>query len=70
MDKGTKTALLYTGGLAALYLGYKYYKKQQGLVQTPTTPTATPAAPAAPKTAPASPTFSGCLLYTSDAADD
>jgi murein L,D-transpeptidase YcbB/YkuD len=56
MDKGTKNALLYTGGLAALYLGYKYYKKQQGLVQTPTTPTTTPAAP---KTAPASPTFSG-----------
>ena len=56
MDKGTKNALLYTAGVAAVYLGYKYYKKQQGLVQTPTTPTTTPAAP---KTAPASPTFSG-----------
>lgn len=30
MDKGTQNALLYTAGLAAVYLGYKYYKKQQG----------------------------------------
>ena len=29
MDKGTKNALLYTAGLAAVYLGYRYYKKQQ-----------------------------------------
>jgi murein L,D-transpeptidase YcbB/YkuD len=55
MDKGTKNALLYTAGLAAVYLGYKYYKKQQGMVQTPVT---TPAS-AATKPMPSSPTFGG-----------
>jgi hypothetical protein len=70
MDKGTQNALLYTAGLAAVYLGYKYYKKQQGLVQqAPSTtagnlPMTTPAAmtqatkaPVSKK--PASPTFGG-----------
>ena len=55
MDKGTKNALLYTAGVAAVYLGYKYYKKQQGMVQTPVT---TPAS-AATKPMPSSPTFGG-----------
>lgn len=41
MDKGTKNALMYTAGVAAVYLGYKYYKKQQGLFTKPT-PAATP----------------------------
>ena len=70
MDKGTKNALMYTAGLAAVYLGYKYYKKQQGLVQqAPSTtagnlPTTTPAAMKQAGTkpvskAPASPTFGG-----------
>ena len=37
MDKATKNALLYTAGLAAVYLGYKHYKSKQGeLTQTPT----------------------------------
>jgi len=70
MDKGTQNALLYTAGLAAVYMGYKYYKKQQGLVQqAPSTtagnlPMTTPAAmtqatkaPVSKK--PASPTFGG-----------
>jgi murein L,D-transpeptidase YcbB/YkuD len=70
MDKGTQNALLYTAGLAAVYLGYKYYKKQQGLVQQApsttagnlpmTTPAAmTQAAKAPVSKAPASPTFGG-----------
>jgi len=70
MDKGTKNALLYTAGLAAVYLGYKYYKKQQGLVQQapsvttgnqpPTTAAAVKTATTAPVSkAPASPTFGG-----------
>ena len=41
MDKGTKNALMYTAGVAAVYLGYKYYKKQQGLFTKPM-PAATP----------------------------
>lgn len=70
MDKGTQNALLYTAGLAAVYLGYKYYKKQQGLVQQApsttagnlpmTTPAAmTQAAKAPVSKKPASPTFGG-----------
>jgi murein L,D-transpeptidase YcbB/YkuD len=55
MDKGTKNALLYTAGVAAVYLGYKYYKKQQGMVQTPVT---TPAS-AATKPMTSGPTFGG-----------
>lgn len=55
MDKGTKNALLYTAGVAAVYLGYKHYKKMQGLVQVPVT---TPAS-AATKPMPSSPTFGG-----------
>ena len=43
MDKATRNALLYTAGVAAVYLGYKYYKKQQGKAQatTPATPVPT-----------------------------
>ena len=43
MDKATRNALLYTAGVAAVYLGYKYYKKQQGKAQatTPATPAPT-----------------------------
>jgi murein L,D-transpeptidase YcbB/YkuD len=70
MDKGTKNALMYTAGLAAVYLGYKYYKKQQGLVQQApsttagnlpmTTPAAMTQATKAPVSkAPTSPTFGG-----------
>jgi hypothetical protein len=55
MDKSTQNALLYTAGVAAVYLGYKYYKKQQGLVQQPT-PATTPV-PA--KSVPTAPTFGG-----------
>lgn len=56
MDKGTKNALLYTAGVAAAYLGYKYYKKKQGEVQktTETTPET--------KSAPTSPTFEGAAV--------
>jgi murein L,D-transpeptidase YcbB/YkuD len=57
MDKGTQNALLYTAGLAAVYLGYKYYKKQQGLAQQ--TPVVNPATPAPSKVTPSGPTFSG-----------
>ena len=53
MDKGTKNALLYTAGVAAVYLGYKYYKKKQGEVKD-TTDTITET-----KTPPTSPTFEG-----------
>jgi len=67
MKKGTRNALLYA---AAAYLGYRYYKKQQGKVQQapsttagnqpPTTPVAVKqaAAPVVSK-APSSPTFGG-----------
>lgn len=57
MDKGTQNALLYTAGLAAVYLGYKYYKKQQGLAQQ--TPVVNPATPAPKKVTPSGPTFGG-----------
>jgi len=67
MDKATKNALLYTGGLYALYLGYRYYKRQQGLVQKPTTPAVTPATPAPRATVPSSPTFGGAsAAYTAN----
>lgn len=70
MDKGTKNALIYTAGLAAAYLGYRYYKKQQGLVQQapsttagnqpPQTAAAVTQATTKPVSkAPASPTFGG-----------
>ena len=49
MDKGTKNALLYTAGLAAVYLGYRQYKKKQGEIQQEETP--------ATKTPTASPVF-------------
>lgn len=59
MDKGTKNALMYTAGVAAVYLGYKYYKKKQGELQK-TTDTTTEV-----KTTPASPTFEGAaVIYT------
>ena len=76
MDKGTRNALLYTAGLAAVYLGYKYYKKQQGLVQQapsttsgnqpPQTGAAVTQATTKPVSkAPASPTFGGAsAAYT------
>jgi len=53
MDKGTKNALLYTAGVAAVYLGYKHYKKMQGLVQKTTPSEQLPAT----KTIPSGPTF-------------
>jgi hypothetical protein len=70
MDKGTKNALLYTAGAAAAYLGYRYYKKRQGLLQQAPSTTAgnmPPQTAAAIKQvtttqvskAPASPTFGG-----------
>jgi hypothetical protein len=70
MDKGTKNALIYTAGLAAAYLGYKYFKKKQGQeTQAPSTtsgnqPPQTGAAVTQATTkpvskAPASPTFGG-----------
>jgi murein L,D-transpeptidase YcbB/YkuD len=55
MDKKTKNSLIYAAGVVAAYLGYKYYKKQQGNVQTPTAPATGPAP--APKTATSGPTF-------------
>ena len=76
MDKGTKNALIYTAGLAAAYLGYRYYKKKQGeAAQAPSTtsgnqPPQTGAAVTQAITkpvskAPASPTFSGAsTAYT------
>jgi murein L,D-transpeptidase YcbB/YkuD len=57
MDKKTKNYLMYAAGAVAAYLGYNYYKKQQGKAQTPTGPATGPAP--APKTAPSSPTFQG-----------
>ncbi|NDE62260.1 MAG: hypothetical protein EB038_08735 [Cyclobacteriaceae bacterium] len=70
MDKGTKNALLYTAGVAAAYLGYKYYKKKQGQAtqapsltsgnQPPQTGAAVTQATTKPVSkAPASPTFGG-----------
>jgi hypothetical protein len=56
MDKKTKTYLYYAAGAAAAYLGFRYYKKQQGLVQTPAT---TPATTAATKPMTSGPTFGG-----------
>ena len=67
MKKGTRNALLYA---AAAYLGYRYYKKQQGKVQQAPSTTAgnePPTTPVAVKQAtspvvskpPASPTFGG-----------
>ena len=56
MDKKTKTYLYYAAGAAAAYLGFRYYKKQQGLVQTPAT---TPATTAATKPMASGPTFGG-----------
>lgn len=73
MDKGTKNALMYTAGLAAAYLGYRYYKKKQGEAaqapsttsgnQPPQTGAAVTQATTKPKSkAPASPTFGGANL--------
>lgn len=56
MDKKTKNYLTYAAGAVAAYLGYNYYKKQQGKAQAPTAPAT---GPAAVKTAPSGPTFSG-----------
>jgi hypothetical protein len=56
MDKKTKTYLYYAAGAAAAYLGFRYYKKQQGLVQTTAT---TPATTAATKPMTSGPTFGG-----------
>lgn len=51
---------MYAAGAVAAYFGYKYYKKQQGNVQTPTTPTTPATTPAtAPKLVPGGPTFQG-----------
>lgn len=50
MDKKTKNYLMYAAGVVGAYLGYNYYKKQQGKAQQP--PPTTP-------TAPTSPTFQG-----------
>ncbi len=50
MDKQTKNGLMYAAGVVAAYLGYTFYKKQQGKAQQP--PPTTP-------TAPTSPTFQG-----------
>jgi murein L,D-transpeptidase YcbB/YkuD len=64
MDKATKNALLYTAGLYGVFLAYKYYKKQQGLVQQPST---SPATTAATKTMPSEPTFGGAsAAYTAN----
>ena len=57
MDKQTKYGLMYAAGVVAAYLGYKYYKKQQGFAQMPTAPQTSPAQ--APKTVPSGPTFQG-----------
>ena len=48
---------MYAAGVVAAYLGYTFYKKQQGKAQAPTGPATGPAP--APKTAPSSPTFQG-----------
>lgn len=57
MNKKTENYLYYAAGAVAAYLGYNYYKKQQGKAQAPTAPATGPAQ--APKTAPSGPTFSG-----------
>jgi len=57
MDKQTKFGLMYAAGVVAAYLGYKYYKRQQGFAQMPTAPATSPAQ--APKTVPSGPTFQG-----------
>ena len=61
MDKQTKYGLMYAAAGVAAYLGYKFYKKQQGFAQTPTAPATSPATSPAtvPKTVPSSPTFGG-----------
>jgi murein L,D-transpeptidase YcbB/YkuD len=57
MDKQTKFGLMYAAGVVAAYLGYRYYKTQQGKAQAPTAPATGPAP--APKTVPGGPTFQG-----------